>query len=177
MYIRETSDSDINDILFVERNAFNSGKEADLTRELLADPTAKPLLSLMAFIDGAPAGHILFTAAHFLDAPKIEVSFLAPLAVIPRFQRQGVGSALVKNGLEILSKLGVRLVFAVGHPEYYPRFGFTPAGKFGFGTPHPFPEEHADAWMVNVLRPDVVGSVSGKLICCEALNKPEIWRE
>lgn len=177
MYIRETNDFDINDIILVERNAFNSGKEAALTRDTLADPTAKPLLSLMAFVEGKPAGHILFTAAHLLNAPKIAVSFLAPLAVLPEFQRKGVGSALVKKGLEILSKLGVELVFVVGHPEYYPRFGFKTAGKFGFETPYPFPEEQAEAWMVKALRPDVVGATSGKLICCEALNKPEIWRE
>src|SRR5512135_360736 len=142
MYIRETIDSDIDDIVFVERSAFTSGKEADLTRNMLVDSTAKPLQSLMAFIDDKPAGHILFTAAHLLNAPKIVVSFLAPLAVVPKFQRHGVGSALVKNGLELSLKLGVELVFVVGHPKYYPRFGFVRAGKFGFETPYPFPEEH-----------------------------------
>ena len=178
MYIRETKDADLNDILFVEREAFNRSKEADFTRDLLADPTAKPLLSLMAFIDDQPVGHILFTKAHLLNAPcEVEVSFLAPLAVIPKFQRQGVGGALVKKGLELLSLSGVELVFVVGHPEYYPRYGFAPAGKLGFETPYPFPEEHADAWMVKALRPDVIGFVSGKVTCCDTLNKPEHWRE
>jgi putative acetyltransferase len=178
MDIRETKGADLNDILFVEREAFNSDKEADLAKDMLADPTAKPLLSLMAFIENQPAGHILFTKARLLNAAReVAVSFLAPLAVIPKFQRQGIGGALVKKGLGLLSSSGVELVFVVGHPEYYPRHGFTPAGKLGFETPYPIPEEHADAWMVQALRPDVVGYVSGKVVCCDALNRPELWRE
>ena len=112
-----------------------------------------------------------------LNAPReVAVSFLAPLAVVPKFQKQGVGGALVKKGLELLSESGVELVFVVGHPGYYPRHGFTQAGELGFETPHPFPEEHADAWMVRALRPGVLGAVSGRLVCCDVLNKPELWR-
>lgn len=178
MYIRETNDADLNDILFVEREAFNSNKEADLTKDMLADPSAKPLLSLIAYMEDQPAGHILFTKAHLSNTPrKVAVSILAPLAVIPKFQKQGIGGALVKKGLELLSKSGVDLVFVVGHPEYYPQHGFTPAGKLGFEAPYPIPEKNANAWMVQALRPDVIGSVSGKVICCDVLNKPEFWRE
>jgi putative acetyltransferase len=178
MYIRETSDADLNGILLVEGAAFDSGEEVELTRDLLADPTAKPFLSLMAFVAGEPAGHILFTAAHLLGSSrKVEVSFLAPLAVVPMFQRRGVGGSLIKKGLERLSKSGVDLVFVVGHPEYYPRYGFTQAGKLGFETPYPMSVEHADAWMVHALRPDLLGSVSGKVVCCDTLNKPELWQQ
>jgi putative acetyltransferase len=177
MYIRETNDADLSDILFVEREAFISNKEAELTRDMLADPTAKPLLSLMAFVEGQPAGHILFTAARLLGGSReVVVSFLAPLAVVSKFQRQGVGGSLVKKGLKLLSKSGVELVFVVGHPEYYPRHGFTSAGELGVETPFPIPEKHADAWMVCALRPGVLGVVSGKVVCCDVLNKPELWR-
>ncbi len=176
MRIRETRDTDLKDIVFVEREAFNSNKEADLTKDMLADPSAKPLISLMAYIEEQPAGHILFTTAHLSNTP-CKVSILAPLAVIPKFQRQGVGGALIKKGLQLLSKANVDLVFVLGHPEYYPRYGFTPAGKLGFEAPYPIPEKHANAWMVQQLRPNVIGSASGKIICCDALNKPEHWRE
>jgi putative acetyltransferase len=177
MCIRETDDADLNCILFVEGEAFNSDKEANLTMDLFADRSAKPLLSLMAFVEGQPAGHILFTAARLSGvAREVAVSFLAPLAVVPVFQRRGVGGSLIKNGLERLSRSGVDLVFVVGHPQYYPRHGFTPAGKLGFETPYPMPVEHADAWMVRALRPDVIGSVSGKVVCCDTLNKPELWQ-
>jgi putative acetyltransferase len=176
MYIRETGDADLNDILLVEGAAFDCGKEVEFTRALSADPSAKPLLSLMAFIDGQPAGHILFTAAHLVNS-EVAVSFLAPLAVVPKFQRRGVGGSLIKDGLERLSKSGVDLVFVVGHPQYYPRHGFTTAAKLGFETPYPMSQEHADAWMVQALRPDLLGSVIGKVVCCDTLNKPELWSE
>ena len=177
MHVGETGDADLNDTLLVEREAFSSSKEAELTRDLLADPTAKPLLSLMAFVEGEPAGHILFTAARLLGGSReVAVSFLAPLAVVPEFQRRGVGGSLIKEGLERLSKSGVDLVFVVGHPGYYPRHGFVQAGELGFETPFPFPEEHADAWMVCALRPGLIGVVSGRVVCCDVLNKPELWR-
>jgi len=178
MRIRETAEADLNDVLCVEREAFKSSKEADLTRDLLVDPSAEPRLSLLAFVEGQPAGHILFTRGQLVNAEgKVSVSFLAPLAVVPRFQRQGVGGALIRKGLELLAQSGVDLVFVVGHPDYYPRHGFTQAFKLGFETSFPFPEKDADAWMVQALRPNVIGSVSGRVVCCDALNKPEFWRE
>jgi putative acetyltransferase len=177
MHVRETREADLNDILRVEREAFSSSREAELTRDLLADPTAKPLLSLLAFVEGEPAGHILFTAARLLGGSReVAVSFLAPLAVVPKFQRRGVGGSLIKRGLERLAKSGGELVFVVGHPGYYPRHGFAQAGKLGFETPFPFPEEHADAWVVCALRPGLIEVVSGRVVCCDVLNKPEMWR-
>jgi putative acetyltransferase len=175
--IRQTTDADLNDILLVEREAFNKDKEAELTKDMLFDPTAQPLTSFLAYIDNQPAGHILFTTAHLTGNPAVKVSILAPLAVVPKFQRQGVGAALIKKGLEILQQSGVELVFVLGHPTYYPRSGFMPAGKLGFEAFYPIPEKDADAWMVLHLRPNIIGSVSGKVIPCEALKKPEHWRE
>ena len=177
VYIRETDDADLNDVLRVEGAAFEGGQEVEFTRGLLADPSAKPLLSLMAFIDDQPAGHILFTAARLVNSSReVAVSFLAPLAVVPMFQKRGVGGSLINEGLERLSRSGVDLVFVVGHPGYYPRYGFIQAGKLGFETPYPMAEEHAEAWMVRALRPDLLGSVTGKVVCCDTLNKPELWR-
>jgi putative acetyltransferase len=108
---------------------------------------------------------------------KVAISFLAPLGVKPRFQRQGIGGSLIRKGLELQLKSNVDLVFVVGHPKYYPRHGFTPAHRLGFQPTYPIPEEQANAWMVQALRPDVIGLVSGKVICCDSLNKPELWRE
>lgn len=177
MKIRKTTDADLNEILHVEREAFNSEKEPALTKEILEDPSAKPVLSLIALIEDQPAGHILFSKAHILGNLDLAVYFLAPLAVISKFQRQGVGGSLIKKGLVLLEKSGVDLVFVVGHPTYYPRYGFTPARKIGFEPTYPMPKEVADAWMVQVLKPGLIGSVSGKVVCCDALNKPGLWRE
>jgi putative acetyltransferase len=177
LIIQETTPTDLQDILYVEQEAFRRDSEPKLTKDMLSDQSAQPSLSLLAYIDNHPVGHILFTHGYLTGNPQVEVSFLAPLAVVPKFQRKGIGGALIKKGLEILSKSGIDLVFVVGHPHYYPRHGFTPASKLGFEPTYPIPKEVADAWMVQALHSDIIGAVSGKVICCDVLNKPEVWRE
>jgi putative acetyltransferase len=177
VFIRETTAADIENIFFVEREAFNSNVEANLVKDLLADPSAKPALSLIAFVKDQAVGHILFTTAQLSSIPKVEVSLLAPLAVLPKFQKQGIGGNLIKKGIELLSKSNVDLVFVLGHPQYYQRYGFMPAGKLGFEATYPIPEKDADAWMVLALHTDVIGKVTGRVVCCDALSKPELWRE
>jgi putative acetyltransferase len=176
--ILEATDSDFNDVFLVEKEAFGHDKEANLVKDLLTDPSAKPLCSLLAFNNDRAVGHILFTSARLVDTKKgASIALLAPLAVIPGFQKQGIGGQLIERGLQYLTNAGADLVFVLGHPGYYPRFGFKPAGVQGFEAPYPIPEEHADAWMVQALRPGVIGSVSGKVRCADMLNKPEHWRE
>ena len=178
MHIREASDSDLDVVLAVERTAFGYDKEAELVRGLLEDPTAKPTVSLLAFDEGRAVGHILFTTARLTETEdKASIAILAPLAIVPDAQKQGIGGKLIEKGLDILSKSGVDLVFVLGHPGYYPRHGFKPAGALGLEAPYPIPEKHADAWMVQELRPGLIGSVRGKVACADALSRPEHWRE
>ncbi len=175
--IRETTPADIEEILYVEREAFQRDSEANINRDLITDPSAEPRVSLLAIVENQPVGHILFTRGYIEGNPRIRVSFLAPLAVIPKFQKQRIGAALIKEGITRLSKIGVDLVFLLGHPEYYPRFGFEAASKLGFQPTYPIPSEVADAWMVLPLRPDIIGAISGKVICCDVMNKPEVWHQ
>ncbi len=177
MNIRLTTPADLNDVLSVERAAFNRDTEVNLTRALLADPSAEPRLSLMAYVDDQPVGHILFTKGTLTNHPEVALSFLAPLAVIPKLQRQGIGGALIKRGLKLLTKSNMDLVFLLGHTTYYPKFGFEPAFKHDFDPTYPIPAQVADAWMVKALKPNIIGRVSGRVICCDAMNKPEIWRQ
>ncbi|MDJ0898060.1 MAG: N-acetyltransferase [Xenococcus sp. MO_188.B8] len=178
MLIREATDSDLNDMLSVERLAFGRDEEAELVRALLNDPSAKPILSLLAFKGDLAVGHILFTTAHLTNNQKTTaIALLAPLAVVPDAQKQGIGGKLIARGLQLLSRSGIDLVFVLGHPEYYPRHGFKPAGCLGLEAPYPIAHENSDAWMVQALRPGVIGSVYGKVICADALNKPEYWQE
>ena len=178
MKIRKALETDLNDVLEVERLAFGYDKEAELVRALLQDPSAEPLLSLLAFNDHRAVGHILFTAAQLSEAgDKVSIRLLAPLAIVPDAQKQGIGGKLVEQGLSMLGRSGVDLVFVLGHPDYYPRLGFTPAESLGFEAPYPIPDEHSGAWMVQALRPGVIGTVIGKIICADALNRPEHWRE
>jgi putative acetyltransferase len=178
MYIREASDSDLNEVLLIERSAFGRDDEAELVSNLLADPSAKPILSLLAFKDDRPVGHILFTTARLTNSSsQTSIAILAPLAVIPDAQKQGIGGKLIARGLQLLSRSGVDLVFVLGYPEYYLRHGFKPALPLGLEAPYPIPQKNSDAWMVQALRPNAIGSVFGKVICANALNKPEYWRE
>ena len=149
MHIREATDSDLNDVLLVERLAFGQNKEAELVSVLLRDPSAKPYLSLLALKDDKSVGHILFTTARLTKTQNTAlISILAPLAIVPDFQKQGIGGRLIERGLQLLSKSGVDLVFVLGHPEYYPRYGFKPAGYIGFEAPYSIPDEHADACLL-----------------------------
>ena len=176
MHIKETTD--LKDIFAVECAAFGHDEEAKLVEGLLKDSSAKPVHSLMAYDEERAVGHIVFTRIR-LPEPynRLAMSILAPLAVVPEYQKQGIGSKLVEKGLELLSGAGVDLVFVLGHIEYYPRFGFKPAGALGLDAPYPIPEEVAAAWMVLALSPGLIGVVKGKVICADALNKIEYWRE
>lgn len=179
--IRKSTETDRVHIEKIHTKAFGKKKGpeiADLVNGLFEDDTAMPLLSLVAVENGQLIGHILFTKA-VLDGTDRPVSLqlLAPLAVLPDAQSKGVGSKLIKEGLKQLKDAGVELVFVLGHPDYYPRCGFTTAGLLGFEAPYPIPEEHAGAWMVLALREGIIGEVEGKVRCSEVLNQPHHWRE
>lgn len=179
--IRVSTAAEITGILDVVMRAFGdeSGPEvADLVKKLFIDTTARPFLSLVAVNDHQAVGHILFTKAEIINSKESPVVvILAPLAVIPEAQSQGVGGRLIEEGLRRLSKSGVELVFVLGHPEYYPRHGFKPAGILGFEAPFPIPEAKANAWMVQELRPGLIGSIRGRITCADVMNQPEHWRE
>ncbi|MCP3869755.1 MAG: N-acetyltransferase [Gammaproteobacteria bacterium] len=179
MVIREALNSERDIVLSVERAAFGSSEEANLVSDLLDDATAQPLLSLLAFREVRPVGHILFTRALLVPEPQspLNLSILAPLAVLPEDQKQGIGGQLIEQGLEMLLDTGVDLVFVLGYPDYYIRHGFKPAGVLGFDASYPIAPGNADAWMVRALRPGVVGHYRGRVMCAEALNKPEYWVE
>lgn len=178
MIIKNTTDSDLNDILRIQTEAFGHNKESNLVNSLLNDDSAKPLLSLLAIKDEEAVGHILFTKAQITgNQNSVFAMILAPLAILSNAQGKGIGGKLIEEGLSQLFESTVDLVFVLGHPEYYPRFGFEPAGVRGFEAPYPIPDKNASAWMVHELRPGVIGSLSGKIICAEMLYKPEHWRE
>lgn len=181
MNVRPSADSDLEAIFRIHRDAFGpaEGPEiVDLVGEMLRDETAEPSLSIVAELDGSLAGHVLFTAAR-LGPPgeRAAASILAPLGVAPASQRRGVGSLLARRGLEILGDRGVDLVFVLGHPSYYPRFGFRPAGPLGFEAPYPIAEKNAAAWMVKALTPGAEDRFEGTVACASSLDRPEHWRE
>ena len=155
LIIKKAMDSDLNDVLRIETEAFGHSKESNLVNGLLNDDSAKPLLSLLAIDEDEAVGHILFTKVRITgNEDALSAMILAPLAILPDAQGKGVGGKLIKEGLRQLSESMVDLVFVLGHPEYYPRFGFKPAGARGFEAPYPIPAKDASAWMVQELKLD-----------------------
>jgi len=125
-------------------DAFGQPQESRLVRALRGDPDC---LSLVAERDGLVVGHGDFGAAA-----------LGPMGVRPDVQRRGIGSRLVRRGLEACRDRGVPAVFVLGHPQYYPRFGFVPASGFGIRCEFPAPD---DAFLALELRPDALRGVRG----------------
>lgn len=181
MEIRKSTKKDREQIETIHIKAFGEGKGpeiAELVNGLFDDPTAIPLLSLVAEEQGELIGHVLFSKAVLTrTVTPASVQLLAPLAVLPEAQGKGVGIKLIKAGLSELRGSGVELVFVLGHPGYYPRCGFTAAGVLGFEAPYPIPDEHAGAWMVQELEEGVIGRLTGKIQCSEVLNQQQHWRE
>lgn len=177
--IRQTATGDYENIMNVEAQAFGYDKEAKLVAELLRDSTAEPMVSLLAFHGDEAIGHILFTRAYFDNRdtqPMIHI--LAPLAVKPEYQRQGIGGMLIQAGIEKLREIGSNLVFVLGHKDYYPKYGFIPnAEQLGYPAPYPIPEEYKDCWMVQPVGPKGYEVGKGKIRCSDELNKPEHWRD
>jgi predicted N-acetyltransferase YhbS len=179
MDIRLSSPDDESLIRGVHEAAFGPGQGpviADLAVALLYDPTAQPLLSLFSCGGDRPTGHVLFTRVR-VGQDAVPAQILAPLAVLPERRNQGIGTRLVEHGLELLKEEGCRLVFVLGDPDYYRRFGFQPAGRLGFEAPYPIPEENADAWMVLELAEGALGRVRGVVHCANALDDPQYWAE
>ncbi len=174
--IRKSTPDDLATLEELHRAAFSGDEEAMLVRDLMADPTAVPLLSLLALEGTAPIGHVLFTAARLEGAaiPK-RASLLAPLAVTPSAQGQGVGSALVETGLARLEATGTTLAFVFGDPAYYGRFGFKPAAPRGIQPPCPTSDDDAYGWMVRTLGDTTLEAVSGRVRCARSLERPELW--
>ena len=139
----------------VNTEAFGREDEAELVDTLRRQ--AHPLISLVAEEDNAVVGHIMFTPVSLSDYHALLMG-LAPMAVVPFRQRTGIGSALVRTGLGACKRLGAHAAFVLGHPQFYPRFGFSPAADFGIACEYNVPHE---AFMVIELVPGALRAVSG----------------
>jgi putative acetyltransferase len=143
----------------VHRSAFGQESEAKLVTELRKSKEFLPELSLVAVMDGEIVGHILFSPVIVQCRDRnIHALALAPMAVQPEFQKQGIGSQLIEKGLECCPRLGHQIVIVVGHPGYYPRFGFSSARARGLEAPFPVPDE---AFMLVELTQGLLVGVSG----------------
>lgn len=175
--IQAAGDSDLDTVMGIHRAAFGQAEEADLTRALLGDPTAAPALSLLAFADGQPVGHVLFTRVSLGDGPDgPAAAILCPLAVLPEAQRKGAGSALIRAGLDRLRTVGCELVFVLGDPGYYGRSGFQPIEPGTLEAPFPLTPFFQAGWQVQALT-EAPLPTAGQVRCADALDRPEFWSE
>ena len=154
--IRQEREEDIPGIRDVNRAAFGRGVEARLVDDLRAGGYAR--LSLVAQSDGRLVGHIMLSEA-LIRTERGEVGALSlrPVAVIPGRQRRGVGSALVRDALDRCARMGDRIVVLLGHPAYYPRFGFSTKGARNLSSAY-----SGEAFMALELVPGALSGVAGE---------------
>ena len=155
--IREEHPPDIKTIREVNKRAFGQPQEADLVDKLRQN--CDDLLSLLAVMHNQVVGHILFSPAAIESRGRtLQGMALAPMAVLPKYQRQGIGSELLRTGIEKLKKWQCPFIIVLGHAEYYPRFGFEPASRYGIRSEWEVP---ADAFMILVLNEPEMNDISG----------------
>lgn len=144
MIIRQEASGDYDEVYGLVREAFASaehsdGNEHDLVAALRKSAAFVPELSLVAEVGGRIVGHILFTEATVGDGTVLA---LAPLSVLPAYQKTGVGTALMEEGHRIARELGYAYSVVLGSETYYPRVGYLPADAFGIEAPEGVPAEN-----------------------------------
>jgi putative acetyltransferase len=137
------------------QQAFGTPAEATLVDRLRGSPES---ISLVATIGDRVVGHILFTPISMEPAATLRVAGLAPMAVRPEHQRSGIGSQLVRAGLDHCRRQGYAAAVVVGHPAFYPRFGFMRASTKGLACEFPVRDE---VFMVVELNTGALADVRG----------------
>jgi putative acetyltransferase len=144
----------------VNNLAFKGESEAKLVEAIRASEFFVPDLSLVAVTDEV-IGHILFSIVSIeTDQGRVPTLALAPMAVKPDFQNQGIGSALVREGLTKCEELGFEHVVVLGHPNFYPKFGFQPSRSRGIRSPFQVPDE---VFMVYEMKKGSLDAITGQV--------------
>ncbi|OZM56817.1 hypothetical protein CIB95_08570 [Lottiidibacillus patelloidae] len=168
--IRSEQKADIERIYQINTLAFAREGEGKLVNEIRKSPYFIPPLSLVAENDkGIVIGHILFSKITIETSDKsVETLALGPVAVVPDFQRQGVGGALIREGIRKAKGLNYDSVVVLGHAEYYPKFGFSKASEKGIKPPFTVPDE---AFMILELKEEALKNVIGTVKYTEPFLK------
>lgn len=161
LVIREAAPDDFSDIRSIIRSAFGRNDEADLVERLRTDGDV--VVELIARCEQEPVGHILFSRLRISDIHTAKAVALAPLAVVPKLQRSGIGHALMENGHHILTENGEALSVVLGEPAYYSRFGYSHSDAEGFMSDYQGPYLQALRWSDDAPR-------SGKLVYAKAFS-------
>lgn len=159
MIIRMEKKDDHEAVKEVNLKAFPTDVEATLVEKLRS---SLDVISMVAVHDDKVVGHILFSPLTIEnDNESFPALILAPIAVLPEYQKQGIGTQLIEKGIIECKNQGHSIIILVGHPEYYPRFGFKSAEQYDIQHPFEVPE---DVFMVYELKPDTLKYVNGVLM-------------
>ena len=161
MIIRQEHNKEFHSIYALVKAAFESaehadGNEPDLVNALRKSDSYIPELSLVAEIDGKIVGHIMFTKLKIGNQVQLA---LAPLSVLPDYQKQGIGTALIQEGHTRARALGYEYSVVLGSEKYYPRTGYLPAKDYGIFAPFDVPDENFMACKLSENAPAVCGIV------------------
>lgn len=166
--IREEQPEDFKEVDELIEAAFRDLEESDHTEHLLVQRLRQseafdPELSLVAqTLQGKIVGHILLTKAQIInDSQSFEVLALAPLSVLPAFQRNLIGSKLIQRAHQRAAELGYSAIVVLGHKDYYPRFGYKKASQFAIRFPFEVPDEYC---MVAELRENALKGINGTVL-------------
>nr|QNO42528.1 hypothetical protein MMHALIEK_00003 [Methanosarcinales archaeon ANME-2c ERB4] len=138
--IRKEEEKDHKQIYEVNKLAFQQENESKLIEKIRKSENFILELSIVAEIDNRIVGHILFSKIKIIGDSDYESLALAPMAVIPEFQKRGIGSELIKKGIDKAKELGFDSIIVLGHKEYYPKFGFQRASKWDMKCPFEVPD-------------------------------------
>lgn len=157
MQIRQEQKKDIDVISEINRRAFGQDEEAQLVTALRQN--CRELLSLVAVERNEVVGHVLFSPVDIvINDETVHGMGLGPMAVLPEHQRRGIGTELVLAGIEEIRKRGYPFIVVLGHPQFYPRFGFVPAVRLSIRCRWDVPD---DAFMILVLKESEMHGVKG----------------
>lgn len=169
--IRKSRSGDLAWLESVYPAAFPEEDLLPLVRAMMKD--SEEILSLVGEKDGVAAGHVVFTFGS-IDGTERKTALLGPVAVDPKHQRSGIGSAIIREGLDRLKVGGVEQVFVLGDPAYYGRFGFLPGAQVK--APYDLPEDWSEAWQyIPLADGDIVDE--GRLHLPDFWMRPELWGE
>lgn len=146
--IRKEKKSDYKAVFTLIKQAFKSmdlgdNKEQFLVERLRNSSAFIPELSLIAEVEDEIVGHILLTKIKIINEQSESDSLvLAPVSVVPKFQRRGIGGLLIKHAHKIAKEMNFKSVILLGHADYYPKFGYVQAHKFGIELPFDAPKEN-----------------------------------
>jgi putative acetyltransferase len=176
LQIRAATAADRTAIDDVHRAAFPADEctqVASLASDLLAEHTTPAVLTLVAEVGRQLVGHVAFSPVSDPQDDQWRGCLLAPLGILPQWQRRGVGSKLVAAGMQRLRDDGVHRLFVYGDPDYYSRFGFRAVDTVRYPAPYPLTFPHG--WQSLVLNPWPEPTTAAALQCVFALRKPELW--